>query len=93
VSQAKKIHQATLNGVMVERNRVLRICMAIKQRAQAAIDDKIVSGIAEQRADAAKMAVVTATLAQVVKEVQAGTDYKVVQKNGGQGEQPKGEPE
>lgn len=82
MSQAKKLETATLAGVMQERNRVLRCCMAIREQAQNAVDNKIVAGVAEQRADAAMMSVVVATLAKVVEHVQGGTDYKVVTKNG-----------
>ena len=92
MSLAKKIEEAILGGVMQERNRVLRCCMAIRQQCQNAVDNKIVAGLAEQRADAAKMAVVIATLAKVVEHVQGGTDYKVVKNNSGKGDKPIGEP-
>jgi len=81
VSQAKKLEAATLAGVMQERNRVLRCCMAIRQQAQNAVENKVVAGIAEQRAGEAKLAVAVATLAKVVEHVQGGTDYKVVKNN------------
>lgn len=81
MSLPKRIETARLAGVMAERNRLLRICMMIQQRAIAKVDEKLFTTVPEQRAAELKLTVAFAVLQEVVKNVQGGVDPQPVKNN------------